>query len=480
MGYSNLPMPKLQFFDNSGNPLAGGLLYAYAAGTSTPVSTYTDAIGSSVNPWPVVLDSAGRANIWLGGYAKISLTDSLGNLIWTVDNISLQSGINFVGSWSSSVNYKYNDLVITNNAGYICVASNINQQPPNAIYWTVLIPAPTPAATAAQILAGAPGLYIPPDQLNLAGIVPAHISNLKPVVASAAVLDIFTKSGGAAPNATNVINVDIPDGNGYTPRTRSGSVASGTSIFTLADAANYWSKGSLDAEIKTAWLYAIWSTADSGIVLALGGYSGFTIVPTTTTVTDDDYFLLEGSSTYSRAATDFCIAVCKIRYQYDTADTPDHTIQSTGENAPQVIWNPKSDYGYSKWLATTITSASDLAEAAIVGLQVKQSGNYSISGQIYCAGTGSSVIVRQAFIKTGNATYGSASYNGFSVSNTPSTSAYGQSLPLMPRSIYLNAGDYIHLGGAVTNGTSGNRIIFGETEGGSGVKATGISFRRND
>lgn len=63
---SLVPMPKAQFFDNSGNPLAGGFVCTFAAGTTTPLVTYTDSTGGTPNSIPVVLDSAGRANIWLG------------------------------------------------------------------------------------------------------------------------------------------------------------------------------------------------------------------------------------------------------------------------------------------------------------------------------------------------------------------------------------------------------------------------------
>ena len=287
----------------------------------------------------------------------------------------------------------------------------------------------------------------------------------------AAVLDIFTKSGGAVPDGTNFFTISIPDGNGYTPRTRKASVASGTSIITLADAANYWSKGSLDAEIKTAWLYAIWSIADSGIVWALGGYSGFTVVPTTTTATDDDFFLLEGSSTYSRVATDRCIAVAKIRYQYDTADTPDHTISDTGENAPQVTWNPKSDYGYSKNLATTVTSGSDITAYSCVNLIVKQSGKYHIQFQAGIRDDAVTLDSGETYIKVGSSTYGSATsvaYGGVrgALEGLATPSTYH----------YLNAGDTIH-GGVAVYAASGNRIIRGDN---SLVGATALMFSRAD
>ena len=83
------PTPKLQFFDANGAPLAGGLLYTYAAGSTTPLATYTDSTGVSANTNPIVLDSRGEANVWLGGFSyKLALYTSAGVLIWTVDNIS--------------------------------------------------------------------------------------------------------------------------------------------------------------------------------------------------------------------------------------------------------------------------------------------------------------------------------------------------------------------------------------------------------
>ena len=83
------PTPKLQFFDANGDPLVGGLLYTYEAGTTTPLATYTDSTGVSANTNPIVLDSRGEANVWLGTASyKLALYTSAGVLIWTVDNIS--------------------------------------------------------------------------------------------------------------------------------------------------------------------------------------------------------------------------------------------------------------------------------------------------------------------------------------------------------------------------------------------------------
>ena len=78
--------------DNNGLPLSGGLVYWYLAGSSTPVTVYTESTGSTVNTNPVVLNTRGEpANpIWLptGVAYKAVLKDSVGNLIRTIDNIS--------------------------------------------------------------------------------------------------------------------------------------------------------------------------------------------------------------------------------------------------------------------------------------------------------------------------------------------------------------------------------------------------------
>jgi len=84
------PQPKLQFLDNNGVPLSGGLVYTYAAGTTTPAVTYTDATGNSANSNPVILDSRGECSIWLGSSSyKFKLTTSTNVEVWTVDNISV-------------------------------------------------------------------------------------------------------------------------------------------------------------------------------------------------------------------------------------------------------------------------------------------------------------------------------------------------------------------------------------------------------
>lgn len=84
-----MPVPKQQYFDSpSGRPLSGGKLYTYAAGTTTPKATYTDAAGTTPQANPIILNSRGEPDspiFWSGAY-KIALYDSSNNLIYTVDN----------------------------------------------------------------------------------------------------------------------------------------------------------------------------------------------------------------------------------------------------------------------------------------------------------------------------------------------------------------------------------------------------------
>ena len=80
-----------QFFDNTGLPLNGGLIYTYQAGSSTALATYTDVGGSVANSNPIVLDSSGRLTneIWLsyGYFYKFVVKTSAGTTLGTYDNI---------------------------------------------------------------------------------------------------------------------------------------------------------------------------------------------------------------------------------------------------------------------------------------------------------------------------------------------------------------------------------------------------------
>lgn len=98
-----------QFFDNNGNPLAGGKLWSYQAGTTTPQTTYTDVAGVVAHANPIILDSAGRVatgEIWLtaGDNYKFVLMTSANSTLATWDNIT---GINGTGITSNASNVSF-------------------------------------------------------------------------------------------------------------------------------------------------------------------------------------------------------------------------------------------------------------------------------------------------------------------------------------------------------------------------------------
>lgn len=132
-----------QFFDNNGNPLSGGKMYTYAAGTTTPAPTYTSNSGSTANPNPIILNSAGRppSQIWLNNNAtyKFVLATSNDVVLWTMDNIP------GIGSFTTTtianlpaIPPAAGDVVFVTDTGregtFICRAGSAPSDPLQGIY----------------------------------------------------------------------------------------------------------------------------------------------------------------------------------------------------------------------------------------------------------------------------------------------------------------------------------------------------------
>ncbi len=80
---------KIQAFDDNGAVLSGGKVHFYEPGTTTNKDTYTASDLQTANANPVILDSAGRATIWLANEDyKVVLKDSSDTTIYTEDNIN--------------------------------------------------------------------------------------------------------------------------------------------------------------------------------------------------------------------------------------------------------------------------------------------------------------------------------------------------------------------------------------------------------
>ena len=102
-----------QFFDNDGDPLAGGLVYTYNALTDAAEATYTDADGSVPHSNPIVLDASGRPPspiYWTVGTAYKSL-------LKTSAGVELDSVLSFTIGTAASTTSEGFDSVMTYPGG---------------------------------------------------------------------------------------------------------------------------------------------------------------------------------------------------------------------------------------------------------------------------------------------------------------------------------------------------------------------------
>jgi hypothetical protein len=100
---------KQAYVNDAGQPLTGGRLYTYAAGTTTLKTTWTDAgqgIGTE-NTNPIILDARGEATVFWNGDYKVELRTAADVVIWTVDNLKAlndpASTASFAGPTGSSL-----------------------------------------------------------------------------------------------------------------------------------------------------------------------------------------------------------------------------------------------------------------------------------------------------------------------------------------------------------------------------------------
>lgn len=97
---ANLPPVLKQYWtDANGDPLAGGKIHTYQAGTETPQATYLTA-GGGLQTNPIVLDASGWAPMWLDPELsyKFIITDSNDVPIHTIDDVIGLLTANAVGT----------------------------------------------------------------------------------------------------------------------------------------------------------------------------------------------------------------------------------------------------------------------------------------------------------------------------------------------------------------------------------------------
>lgn len=119
MAFNQPQMWLTQLFDNFGTLLAGGQIETYLVGTTTPKATFTDSTGLVANTNPVILDSAGRCDIWLAedAYYKFIVKTAAGVILETVDGVG--------GSASGLGDVAYLPLLCDFHGGNIGVGERI-------------------------------------------------------------------------------------------------------------------------------------------------------------------------------------------------------------------------------------------------------------------------------------------------------------------------------------------------------------------
>lgn len=84
-----LPNGKQAFLNAAGTPAVGCKLQTWAAGTSTPKTTWQDSAEGAANTNPIILDARGEAVIFWDGAYKIQLQDPTGAPLWApIDNVT--------------------------------------------------------------------------------------------------------------------------------------------------------------------------------------------------------------------------------------------------------------------------------------------------------------------------------------------------------------------------------------------------------
>ncbi len=105
------PPIHFQFLNNAGQPLAGGKIWTYQAGTTTLQNTYADGGGVNLNPDPIPLDATGspsngsvQTGIFLSNASWKFVAFDVNNVFqWQVDNVTTYFALlNSTNTWSAT------------------------------------------------------------------------------------------------------------------------------------------------------------------------------------------------------------------------------------------------------------------------------------------------------------------------------------------------------------------------------------------
>jgi len=138
--------PYMYFTDDDGAPLAGGLIYTYAAGSySTPKAAYTTAAGDTEHSNPIELDSSGRAVIFIDGSYNYIVKTAAGVTIRSVPNVTSFTALDsqsdsyqetFSGNGTTTAFTTSEDLGTDEKAIYVWVDQGLQQHVANGTFAT--------------------------------------------------------------------------------------------------------------------------------------------------------------------------------------------------------------------------------------------------------------------------------------------------------------------------------------------------------
>lgn len=306
-----------QLLTNNATPLTGGKIYVYAAGTTTPATTYTDPTGSTPNTNPIILDAAGRPpnEIWfpIGASFKFILKTSADVLIATYDNIpsvpqppfsSAASGISYstpylvsAGSFTAGVTYSIATVgstdftsigAVANVPGVVFTASGAGAGSGNAYYVRTVesklletfsvkdfgvvgdgVVNDGPAINTAVAAVSAYGggvLWFPKGVYNIDTAI-ALQSNVHLDVSAGAIIDVATLAGSSAIQAQGTVGTAVPLASNASRTNTSVSVAAGAEAgFSVGDYVLVYSERQPDATAQKDGEFQIVKSTTSGII----------------------------------------------------------------------------------------------------------------------------------------------------------------------------------------------------------------------
>lgn len=101
--------------DASGQPLAGGKVYCYAAGTTTPKAVYSAPNTYPIADNPIILDAQGRALVFGEGAYKFVVKTAADATLYTWDNVWINPIVN-LGTATEILQVQNSTLRTTNSS----------------------------------------------------------------------------------------------------------------------------------------------------------------------------------------------------------------------------------------------------------------------------------------------------------------------------------------------------------------------------